>query len=57
MAKNIPYGDNSRKGQITDRSQAHNPHNNRWVKRDTDTGRFINQKADNEPFKSVRKEK
>lgn len=57
MAKNPPYGDNHRQGAVKDRSQVHNPHNDRWVKRDTDTGRFINQKADNEPFKSVRKEK
>jgi hypothetical protein len=35
----------------------HNPHNDRWVKRDTDTGRFMDQKADPRPFKGVRKEK
>jgi hypothetical protein len=27
------------------------------VKRDADTGKFIDQKADKEPFKGVRKEK
>lgn len=57
MAKNLPYGDGHRQGQVTDRSQTHNPHNDRWVKRDTDTGRFIDQKADNDPFKGVRKGK
>jgi hypothetical protein len=57
MAKNPPYGDNRRQGQVTDRSQTHNPKNDRWVKRDTTTGQFIDQKADHDPFKGVRKEK
>ena len=57
MVKNPPYGDNHRHGQVTDRSQTHNPKNDRWVKRDTDTCRFIDQKADHDPFKGVRKEK
>ena len=33
------------------------PQNDTWVKRDTNTGRFIDQKADGTPFKGVRKEK
>ncbi len=57
MAKNKPYDDGHRQGQVTGRSQTHNPHNDRWVKRDTDTGKFIDQKANPEPFKGVRKEK
>ncbi|MBI4838574.1 MAG: hypothetical protein HY806_05420 [Nitrospirae bacterium] len=57
MAKNSPYNDGHRQGQVTNRSQTHNPCNDRWIKRDTDSGRFINQKADNDPFKGVRKEK
>lgn len=57
MAKNKPYGDNQRQGAIKDRSQTHNPKNNRWVERDSTTGKFINQKADEKPFKGVRKEK
>lgn len=57
MATNKPYGDNHRQGQVTERSQVHNPYNDRWVKRDSDTGNFIDQKADKEPFKGVRKEK
>lgn len=57
MANNPPYGDNHRHGQVTDRSQTYNPQNDRWVKRDTDTGRFIDQKADHDPFKGVMKEK
>ena len=57
MAKNPPSGDGHRHGQVTDRSQAYNPHNDRWVKRDTDTGRFIDQKADPQFFKNVTREK
>ena len=57
MVKNPPYGDGQRRGQVTDRSQTYNPKNDRWTKRDTDTGKFIDQKADEKPFKGVRKEK
>lgn len=57
MAKNKRYGDGQRQGQVTDRSQTHNPQNDRWTKRDADTGKFIDQKADKAPFKGVRKEK
>lgn len=57
MAKNPPIGDGHRQGQVTDRSQTFNPRNERWVKRDSDTGKFIDQKSDQDPFKGVRKEK
>jgi hypothetical protein len=57
MATNPPKGDNHRNGAVKDRSQTHNPLTDRWVKRDTDTGRFIDQKSDDKPFKGVRKEK
>lgn len=57
MATNRPYGDNQRKGAVKDRSQTFNPKTDKWVKRDTNTGRFIDQKADPAPFKGVRKEK
>lgn len=57
MAKNPPIGDNHRVGAVRERSQTHNPRNDTWVKRDTNTGRFIDQKADDKPFKGVRKEK
>jgi hypothetical protein len=57
MAKNAPPGDNRRIGAVKDRSQVHNPKNDRWTKRDSDTGQFIDQKADKAPFKGVRKEK
>lgn len=56
MATNPPKGDGHRNGAVRDRSQVHNPHNDRWVKRGPD-GRFMDQKADNKPFKGVRKEK
>ena len=57
MATNKPYGDNHREGAVKDRSQVHNPKTDQWVKRDTDTGRFMDVKQDGEPFKGVRKEK
>ena len=57
MATNPPYGDGHRYGQVTGRSQTYNPNNHRWVKRDTNTGKFNDQKADEKPFKGVRKEK
>ncbi len=57
MATNPPKGDNHRNGAVRDRSQVYNPHNDRWVKRDLDTGRFMDQKSDPRPFKGVRKEK
>jgi hypothetical protein len=57
MATNPPSGDNHRNGAVRGRSQTHNPKTKRWVKRDTDSGQFIDQKADDKPFKGVRKEK
>lgn len=57
MAKNKPYGDNHRIGPVKDRSQVYNPKTEKWIKRDSDTGQFIDQKADDKPFKGVRKEK
>jgi hypothetical protein len=57
MATNPPKGDNHRHGTVRDRSQAYNSHTDRWVKRNTETGRFNNQKSDRNPFKGVRKEK
>ncbi|TLM62277.1 MAG: hypothetical protein FDZ69_13175 [Deltaproteobacteria bacterium] len=57
MAKNPPIGDGHRNGAVRDRSQVQNPVNGNWIKRDTITGRFIDQKSDGTPFKGVRKEK
>jgi hypothetical protein len=49
-------GKNSRKGAVKDRSQVFNPSTGNYVKRDTNTGRFIDVKSDGKPFKGVRKE-
>jgi len=57
MATNPPKGDGHRIGAVRDRSQTYNPKTDHWVKRDSETGRFIDQKADDKPFKGVRKEK
>lgn len=55
MAVNRPYGDNKRIGAVRKRSQTQMS-NGTWVKRDAKTGRFMNVKSDNRPFKGVRKE-
>jgi len=57
MATNPPKGDGHRNGAVKSRSQVYNPMTDRYVKRDTGTGKFIDQKADDKPFKGVRKEK
>lgn len=57
MATNPPSGDGHRNGAVKDRSQTFNPVTKQWVKRDSDTGRFIDVKKDGTPFKGVRKEK
>lgn len=57
MATNGKSGDNRRHGAVKKRSQVLNPKTNKWVKRDTETGRFMDGKADDKPFKGVRKEK
>jgi hypothetical protein len=57
MAKNPPPGDGHRIGAVRKRSQTFNPKNESWTKRDSETGRFVDQKADEKPFKGVRKEK
>ena len=57
MAKNPPTGDGHRHGAVRDRSQVYNPTNDRWTKRDTNSGQFIDQKRDADPFKGVRKER
>lgn len=57
MAKNPPPGDGHRVGAVRDRSQTFNPHTERWVKRDSDSGRFVDQMSEPKPFKGVTKEK
>ena len=43
MATNPPRGDGHRQGAVKDRSQVYNPQNERWVKRDSESGRFMDQ--------------
>jgi hypothetical protein len=57
MAKNGKVGDGHRNGAVKDRSQTYNPKMEQWVKRDADTGRFMDVKQDGTPFKGVTKEK
>lgn len=57
MATNPPIGDGHRIGAVRERSQTYNPHNNRWVKRDSTTGQFMSQKSNGTPYKGVRKER
>lgn len=56
MAKNGPKG-GGREGAIGYRSQTYNPKTNLWVKRDTETGKFIDDKTSGGKFKGVRTEK
>jgi hypothetical protein len=57
MATNPPKGDGHRNGAVKERSQVYNPKSETWVKRDAETGRFMDQKSDGKPFKGVRKER
>lgn len=57
MAKNAPTGDGQRKGMVRRRSQIFNPVTKKWVKRNTETGQFMDVKQGLKPFKGVRKEK
>ncbi len=56
MAKNGKTGDGHRNGAVKQRSQTFNPHNDSWVKRNAETGRFMDVKSNDKPFKGVRKE-
>ncbi|WP_299317285.1 hypothetical protein [uncultured Maribacter sp.] len=57
MAKNDPVGDNARKGAVKGRSQVLNTKTNLFVKRDAETGKFMDVKTTGGKFKGVRKEK
>ena len=57
MATNKPSGDNHRKGAVKSRSQVYNEKIDRFIKRDSDTGKFMDVKSNSKPFKGVRKEK
>jgi hypothetical protein len=54
MAKNT--SNNHRNSSVKDRTQVKNPKTDNYVKRDTDTGRFIDQKSGGKPFKGVAQE-
>ena len=56
MATNPP-NDNSRKGAVRKRSQVENPKTGLYVKRDADSGKFMDVKTTGGKFKGVRKEK
>jgi len=56
MARNGKTGDGHRNGAVKDRSQTYNPKTDSWVKRDAETGKFMDGKSDDKPFKGVRKE-
>ncbi|MFS4416415.1 hypothetical protein [Maribacter sp. 2307ULW6-5] len=53
MAKNKPYGDNARKGAVRNRSQVLNPKTRLYVKRDSNSGRFMDVKTSGGKFKGV----
>ena len=56
MATNKPVGDNARKGAVKQRSQVLNTKTNLFVKRDSETGRFMDVKTTGGKFKGVRNE-
>lgn len=53
MARNTGAG--YRIGSVNNRTQFKGPNGN-WIKRDTQTGRFLDQKTTGGPFKGVAKE-
>jgi hypothetical protein len=53
MARNT--GKNTRKGSVKDRTQFQGP-NGEWIKRDAESGKFMDVKEDEKPFKGVAKE-
>ena len=57
MATNPPSGDGHRNGAVRKRSQTYNSKIKKYVKRDADTGRFMDVKSDGTKFKGVRTEK
>ena len=54
MAKNKPYGDGARKGEVKKRSQLVNPKNKRHMKRNRKDGKFMDVKYNKIKFKGVR---
>lgn len=52
----VNTNDGYRKGAVKERSQCYNEQSDTWIKRDANTGRFMDVKKDRSPFKGVRKE-
>ncbi len=52
----VNTGKGSRVGAVQGRSQIFNPATGHYVKRDAESGRFLEVKSDGKPFKGVRKE-
>ena len=57
MAVNKPKGDNARVGAVRGRSQTYNGKTGLYVKRDRETGRFLDVKTSGGKFKGVTKER
>ena len=57
MAVNKPKGDNARVGAVRGRSQTYNGKIGLYVKRDRETGRFLDVKTSGGKFKGVTKER
>jgi hypothetical protein len=59
MAVNKPIGDNARKGAVRKRSQLKTAiqGDEHFTKRDRESGKFMDVKADDKKFKGVRKER
>lgn len=47
-------GDGHRIGVVKERSQTNNPKTDQWVKRNANTGQFMDVKQDRNPFKGIR---
>jgi hypothetical protein len=54
MATNTGKG--FRQGSVDNRTQTKNPQTGNWTKRDTSSGRFIDQKTGGQPYKGVARE-
>lgn len=54
MSDNPPIGEEHRgQSNVRKRSQVYNPKTGRWEKRDTETGKVLDVRADKKPFKNV----
>lgn len=53
----VNTGKNTRVGAVKKRTQVYNPQTGHYIKRDSETGKFLEVKRDGTPFKGVAKEK